>query len=70
MYYVVDGIDNNSQYVVVELGKIINMYIQEKSSQFGKRWHGLHKIKLDYINKYKYYAMEGIDDNNHDKIAT
>jgi hypothetical protein len=37
MYYVVDGIDNNSQYVVAELGKIINMYIQEKSSQFGKR---------------------------------
>jgi hypothetical protein len=31
MYSIVDGIDNNSHYVV-DLGKVINMYIQEKSS--------------------------------------
>jgi hypothetical protein len=32
MYFVVDGIDNNSHYVVTKLGKVINMYIQVKSS--------------------------------------
>jgi len=31
MYSIVDGIDNNSHYVA-NLGKVINMYIQEKSS--------------------------------------
>jgi hypothetical protein len=34
----VDGIGNNNHYIVVaKLGKDINMHIEEKSTQFGKR---------------------------------
>jgi hypothetical protein len=32
MYSIVDGIDSKSRYVVADLRKVINMYIQEKSS--------------------------------------
>jgi hypothetical protein len=40
------------------------MHIEEKSIQFGKMWHGLHKTKLNNINKFKYYVVEGIEDNS------
>jgi len=45
MLFIVDGTRNNNHHVVVaKLGKDINIHIKEKSTQFGKKWHGLHKI--------------------------